>query len=163
MQCRLLNIEFSAEFIIAIFRVNAVIRNVGKYLPADKEWHPKRLKSSTGPLWEPQISQTACDVLIGVEKKSWVNFLGRFLLDSNGSGQGEVMEITRLVMSQMATDFLKQASPSKNTAPYMSLCNYVLIYVIRTNKMHTFFINDLIQLYFLLGAWGSVVVRALRY
>ena len=45
----------------------------------------------------------------------------------------------------------------------MSLCNYVLIYVIRTNKMHTFFINDLIQLYFLLGAWGSVVVKALRY
>jgi len=43
MQCRLLNIEFSEEFIIATFRVNVVIRNVGNYLPADKEWHPKRL------------------------------------------------------------------------------------------------------------------------
>jgi len=75
MQCQLLNIEFSEEFIIAIFTVNAVVRNVGNYLSADKEWHPKRLRSSTGPLREPQISQTACDVLIGVEKKNWVYFL----------------------------------------------------------------------------------------
>jgi hypothetical protein len=70
-----LNIEFSEEFIIAIFRVNAVTRNVGNYLPADKEWHPQRLKSSTGPLRVPQVSQTACDGLIGIEKKNWDFFV----------------------------------------------------------------------------------------